>query len=324
MRNRPSLIAALLAVVLTFALVDPFRVTSGRFDSNPYTEIAAELEKSSTTGVLVLASYNDFYKFPVYNYLRDVLGTRLAYHGEIAVEYGYDKVLTQASLGEESFLRYLKARNISHLLIPMATAETGVVFHRWSTHGTINLDLNSNAFSLVQRSGGDFPLALYKVDLYFQSASDSIPPTYSLAWNGVRPEFYKLLRIIDEGYNVHYLRKYEERVDTAWVFEGEQPKITLVSPETPNQNFNVELQFVAAYGDNAPPQVLRISVDSRVAILKLMAGDVATTNLTIRNGQSIRIENVFGCPQGISFDPQGQDIREFCYGIREIIIRTED
>ena len=108
MRNRPSLIAALLAVVLTFALVDPFRVASGRFDSNPYAEIAAELEKTSTTGVLVLASYNDFYKFPVYNYLRDILGTRLAYHGEIAVEYGYDEVLTQASLGEESFLRFLK------------------------------------------------------------------------------------------------------------------------------------------------------------------------------------------------------------------------
>jgi len=321
MRNRPSLIAALLAVVLTFALVDPFRVASGRFDSNPYTEIAAELEKSPTKGVLVLASYNDFYKFPVYNYLRDVLGTRLAYHGEIAVEYGYDKVLTQASLGEESFLRYLKSRNISHLLSPMATAETGVVFHRWSTHGTINLDLNSNAFSLAQRSGGDFPLALYKVNLDVQSASDSIPPTYSLAWNGVRPEFYQLLRIIDEGYNVHYLRKYEERVDTAWVFEGEHPKITLVSSETPNQNFNVELQFVAAYGDNAPPQVLRISVDSQVVVLKLKAGDVATTNLIIRDGQSIKIENVFGCPQGISFDPQGQDIREFCYGLRDVQVR---
>jgi hypothetical protein len=304
MRNRPSLIAALLAVVLTFTVVDPFGVASGRFDPNPYTEIASELEKSSTTGVLVLASYNDLYKFPVYNYLRNVLGTRLAYHGEIAVEYGYDEVLTQVSLGEESFLRYLKSRNISHLIIPMATAETGVVFHRWSTHGTINLDLNSNAFSLVQKSGGDFPLALYKVKFDVQSASDSIPPTYSLAWSGVRQEFYQLLRMIDEGYNVHYLRKYEERVDTAWVFEGEQPKITLVSPATPNQNFNLELQFVAAYGDNAPPQVLRISVDSQVVVLKLKAGDIATTNLNIRNGQSIKIENVFGCPQGITFTNQ--------------------
>jgi hypothetical protein len=83
----------------------------------------------------------------------------------------------------------------------------------------------------------------------------------------------------------------------------------------------LELQFVAAYGDNAPPQVLRISVDSQVVVLKLKAGDIATTNLDIRDGQSIRIENVFGCPQGIAFDPEGQDIREFCYGIRDVQVR---
>jgi hypothetical protein len=78
---------------------------------------------------------------------------------------------------------------------------------------------------------------------------------------------------------------------------------------------------VAAYGDNAPPQVLRITVDSLVVVLKLKAAEVATTNLTIRNGQSIKIENVFGCPQGIAFDPEGQDIREFCYGLRDVQVR---
>jgi hypothetical protein len=321
MRNRPSVIAALLAVVLAFVVVDPFRVTSGRFDSNPYTEMTAELGKSSTMGALVLASYNDFYKFPVYNYLRDLLGTRLAYHGEIAVEYGYDEVLTQASLGEESFLRYLKSRSISHLIIPMATAETGVVFHRWSTHGSINLDLNSNAFSLVQKSSGDFPLALYKVNFDVQSTSDGIPPSYSFAWNGVRPEFYQLLRIIDEGYNVHYLRKYEERVDTAWIFEGEQANLTLNSSAVPEQNFTVEMQFVAAYGESAPQQILKISHDANVQVLNLNAGEVGIATFSMRDGQTINIESMLGCRQGISFDPEGQDIRKFCYGLRNLTVR---
>jgi len=323
MRNRPSLIVALLVVVLTFAFVDPFRVTSGRFDSNPYTEMAAELEKSSTTGVLVLASYDDLYKFPVYNYLRDVLGSRLAYHGEIAVEYGYNEVLTQASLGEESFLRYLKARNISHLIIPMATVETGVVFHRWTTRGTVNLDLNSKAFSLVHRSVGNFPLALYSVNFAPQSENEQSPPLYSLKWSGVRPNFYELLRVISEWYVVKSARSYEERTDTAWVFEGEQPKLIFDAPATPNQEFSVELQFVAAYGDNAPAQVLRIYQDSLVKVLNLKSGEVATTTFTMRHGQSIKIENVFGCPQGISFDPEGQDIREFCYGLRDIQVRIK-
>lgn len=323
MKNRPSIIAVLLVIALSFAFVDPLHIASGRYDVNPYTEIEKELNKASTTGVLVLASYADLYKFPVYNYLRDILGTRLAYHGEMVVEYGYDKVLAQASLGEKSFLQYLNSRSISHLIVPMATAETAVVFHRWSTHGTISLDLASSSFSLVQQSIGDFPLAVYKVNFNDQYVNDGEPPQYALDWSGVRQNFYELMRITKEWYVVDYVRKYEERVDTAWVFEGEEPKITLKAPDFPSEEFSINLQFVAAYGDKAPPQVLRISQGSLVEILELKAGAVSTVSFTLANGESINIENMFGCPQGISFDPEGQDIREFCYGLRDIQVRIK-
>jgi hypothetical protein len=103
MKNRSAFIAVLLTVALSFTLVDPLHIASGKYDSNPYTEIAQQLDQSSTIGVLVLASYADLYKFPIYKYLRDILGTRLAYHGEMVVEYGYEEVLGQASLGEKSF-----------------------------------------------------------------------------------------------------------------------------------------------------------------------------------------------------------------------------
>jgi hypothetical protein len=322
MRKRTTLISAVLAVVLSFTLIDPFDIASGKYDSNPYSEIAGELNKSSTVGVLVLASYADFYKFPVYSYLRDVLGTRLAYHGEIAVEYGYDEVLSQASLGEESFLRYLKSRNISHIIIPMATVETGVVFHRWSTHGTVTLDLSSNSFAMVRKSGGDYPLALYKVNFVNESGIDEAPPLYTLEWSGIRPEFFSLLRIIDEGYKVNYLRKYEERIDTAWVFEGEQAKLTFNSIGKPEKEFTVDLQFVAAYGNNAPPQVLRLLKGAEVHAVGLKAGEVSTATFTIKNGESIEIKSVFDCRQGISFEPNDQDIRKFCYGLRDVIVRV--
>lgn len=323
MKNRPSIIAVLLVIALSFAFVDPMHIASGRYDINPYTEIEKELNKASTTGVLVLASYADLYKFPVYNYLRDILGTRLAYHGEMVVEYGYDKVLAQASLGEKSFLQYLSSRSISHLIVPMATAETAVVFHRWSTHGTISLDLTSSSFSLVQQSIGDFPLAVYKVNFNDQYMNDIEPPQYTLDWSGVRQNFYELMRITKEWYVVDYVRKYEERVDTAWVFEGEEPKITLKAPDFPAKEFSIDLQFVAAYGDKAPPQVLRISQGTLVKVLKLKAGEVSTVSFSLANGESINIENVFGCPQGISFDPEGLDIREFCYGLRDIQVRIK-
>ena len=324
MKNRSTFIAAALAVVLSFTVIDPLHITSGKYDSNPYSEIAGELNKSSTVGVLVLASYADFYKFPVFNYLREILGTRLAYRGEVAVEYGYDEVLAQASLGEESFLRYLKSRNISHLIIPMATAETGVVFHRWSTHGTVNLALDSGAYSLVRESSGDFPLALYKVNSPEEFGPHEPPPSYTLEWAGVRPEFYSLLRIIDEGYKVTSSRKYEERIDTAWVFKGEQAKIVFKSPKSPEQVFTVELEFIAAYGNNAPPQVLRLSKDTEVKAVQLRAGQVSTAIFTVKNGESISIENVLGCRQGISFEPNDQDGRWFCYGLRDLKVRVKN
>jgi len=321
MKRRPTLIAALLALVLSFALVDPFHIASGKYDSNPYSEIATELNKSSTSGVLVIASYNDFYKFPVFNYLRDVLGTRLAYHGEIAVEYGYDEVLAQASLGEDSFLQYLKSKNISHLIVPMATVESGEIFHRWSTHGTIKLDLGSQSFSKIRQSVGDFPIALYAVNNSKTDESIDSPPIYSLEWSGVRPSFFQLLRVINEWYEVTYTRKYEERIDTAWVFEGEYLEVTLRSPESPSQDFLIEMQFVAAYGEKAPPQILRILNGAEAKTLNLRAGEVSTVSFKLRNGESIRVHNVFACPQGISFDPEGQDIREFCYGLRDVNVR---
>jgi hypothetical protein len=59
----------------------------------------------------------------------------------------------------------------------MATVETGVVFHRWSTHGTVTLDLSSNSFSLVKKSGGDYPLALYRVNFVNESGIDEAPPS---------------------------------------------------------------------------------------------------------------------------------------------------
>jgi hypothetical protein len=321
MKTRSTLIAALLAVVMSFSIIDPFHIATGTYDSNPYSDIARELNESPSSDVLAIASYADFYKFPVYKYLRDVLGTRLAFHGENSVEYGYGDVLGQASLGEESFLQYLRYRGISHIIVPAPTAETGFVFHRWSTHGTVNLDLNSTIFSLARKSGGDYPLALYRVNYPNSTRADKIPPSYTLEWSGVRTQFYSLLRIIDERYKVNYVRKYEERIDTAWVFDGEQVGMTLVSEDTPDQEFVVEMQFVAAYGENAPTQVLKLSIDAQVQAVTLRAGEVNAVSIVIRNGQTIQIENVFACKEGTSFAPSDNDGRKFCYGIREIFLR---
>ena len=322
MKNRSTIVAGLLAVVLAFSLVDPMNVLSGKYDKSPYSDIQNELSKSNSSGVLVLASYADLYQFPPFRYLRNILGTRSAVRGELAVEYGYEDVLSQASLGEESFLHYLKSGKISHLIIPLATVQTGEVFHRWSKHGTIKLDLNSAAFSLVKQSGGSYPLALYTINHESIAETIAVPPTYVLEWTGVRESFHQLQRIAEEGYRVRYLQRYEDRVDTAWVFKGEQITLSLTADQTPEQVFSVELQFVAAYGDKAPPQVLRIEHKSGTKSVILKAQEIALATFDMFSGETITIKDAFGCRQGLSFAPEDQDIREFCYGLRDVKVRV--
>jgi hypothetical protein len=174
---------------------------------------------------------------------------------------------------------------------------------------------------LIRKSGGEFPLALYEVNFEESVVPVEIPPVYSLSWSGVRPGFYDLLRSVDERYEVRYSRNYEEGVETSWVFKGEQVKMTLNSPDTPDQVFQVEIQFIAAYGGFAPPQILRISQDTKVIVLRLKAGEPPTATFEMRNGQSIDIENVLGCNKGTSFNPVDSDIREFCYGVLDIQVR---
>lgn len=321
MKNRSTIATALLAVVVAFCFIDPLNAVSGKYDKSPYSGIQKELSKSETSRVLVFASYADLYQFPPFRYLRDIFGTRLAVRGELAVEYGYEEVLSQASLGEESFLRYLQYEHISHLIVPMTTAQTGEVFHRWSEHGSVKINLSSNAFSLVQKSGGSYPLALYSVNHANNSEPLTKPPTYLLRWAGVRPAFHQLLRITEEGYRVRYLQRYEDRVDTAWVFKGEQAILSFISDQNPDQVFSVELQFVAAYGENAPPQVLRIEHNLNTRSVSLKAQEVASITFNMLSGESIKIRDVLGCRQGLSFAPEDQDIREFCYGLRDVKVR---
>ena len=80
--------------------------------------VESALKSDSHSKVLYIASYNDFYEFEVNDYLRAILGRRLAVMGEFVVEGNYEEVLARASLGLVPFLDYLVANGVTHLLVP--------------------------------------------------------------------------------------------------------------------------------------------------------------------------------------------------------------
>jgi hypothetical protein len=313
--QKETLFAGLFAVLFAMAL--------GFSIAGPVNQITNALASETHTKVLYIASYNDYYKFDVNDYLRSILGRRLALVGEIVVEGNYDEILARASLGTSQFLEYLKSNKVTHLLLPKATYDTSAIFHRWSNHGTINISLDQSVFTLEAMSGGDSPLALLKINYGTASIGGKAVPNYEIKWSGVREDFYVLKRAINEDYFTTYARGYPERIDVSWVLHGENAQLTLVSNSS-DQLFNVEIEFIAAYGENAPPQLLRVVSNSESQIVSLFPNVKQKVIMKVLPGDEISITNILGCNIGTSFDPTGTDSRNFCYGVSDVRVELVD
>ena len=300
-----GLIAAVLAIALGFSAI------------GPSDQIVNSLESDGSSKILYIASYNDYYKFEVNDYLRSILGRRLALAGEIVVEGNYDEILARASLGTNQFLKYLRSNQVTHLLLPKDTYDASFIFHRWSNHGTINIPIDKTVFELEATSNGDGPLALLKINYGTEAISEGTVPGYEIKWSGVREDFYALKRAINEGYFTTYARAYPERIDVSWVLQGETARLTLASNNS-DQLFNVEIEFVAAYGENAPHQILRIVSNSVSQIVALRPNMKEKVTIRVLPGDEIMISNILGCSAGTSFDPAGADPRKFCYGVSDV------
>ncbi len=284
--------------------------------------VKSALESESNSKVLYIASYNDFYEFEVHDYLRAILGRRLAFMGEYVVEGNYEEVLARASLGLVPFLDYLVSNGVTHLLVPEKNYREKLIYHRWSKHGTINIALDDTVFSVDANSGGDNPLMLLRINHKITSQVREVP-SYELTWLGVRENFHSLRRIINEGYLTTYSRAYEERLDVSWVFKGEEVKLLFTSSSV-TQSFKLEVELIAAYGELAPPQLLQIRSKSTNKNVLLKPLEKRVVAFDVKTGDELKIVNLLGCNAGTSFDPDGTDSRLFCYGDTDVRVSVND
>jgi|694.fasta_scaffold29832_8 hypothetical protein len=312
--SKETLLALLMAAALVIAL---------NFSPNStVSPVESALKSDSHSKVLYIASYNDFYEFEVNDYLRAILGRRLAVMGEFVVEGNYEEVLARASLGLVPFLDYLVANGVTHLLVPEKNYREKLIYHRWSKHGTINIALDDTVFSEEANSGGDNPLVLLRINHERTSQVREVP-NYEITWLGVRENFHALRRIINEGYLTTYLRAYEERTDVSWVFKGEELRLLFTSPSV-SQSFILEVEFIAAYGELAPPQILQVRTKDLNENILLMPLEKRVVAFDVKSGDELKVVNLLGCNSGTSFDPVGADSRQFCYGVTDVRVSVTD
>ncbi len=310
-----------LLFVIVGLFIDPRGATIGYQDSYSYRQIRDVLESSPENRAIYLAGFDDYYSIAPNFRLRTETS-------ESFVEAGYDRILNAASLGDKAFNSYLVDDQVSHVVVPLSSAINDRIWHKWGNLGGISIRLKSPFFREVVRTIGEFPVVLYEV--LNESGSNTYQTRmYSLEWSGVRREFYELQRKIQEVgmYTYEYSKFYSDGMDVSWVFQGtdgatDKPRFLIRTPNLPNRLFSVDVTLLAAYGGNAPTQIIRVSTLSGAQSIMVSAGKPAIVKLQLSSNELVSFDNVLPCRLPSTFDSSDGDQRRFCYGIGDIKVRA--
>ena len=277
----------------------------------PVNGIEAGAEAKS---VLLLSSWDDVYSLEYNNYWRSEVSDDF-------VEARYDEVLDAASLGDEFFNQFLKSKGVTHVLVPESTSVRGQIFHKWGERGSINIDLNSGFFTLVEKKSGPFASALYRVRESGSNTDQNVAADYSLEWSNVDWWFYRSGRSKKEvGMYAYgdYSIGYDSGESSSWFYD--------LSPERSNElvvhftskdikNVNIRLGLLAAYGVNAPDHEVLVESKNFSERLTLTAAGPSYVDVVVESGSEIRIKNVTPCKLPSEFEPNDGSIFKICYGI---------
>ena len=301
--------------------IDPFGATVGFRDADSYRPMRDVLDETANSKALYLASYDDFYSIEPNFRLRNETSEGFA-------EFGYESVLSAASFGDTAFNSYLFQQGFTHIVVPLSTATRGKVFYKWGRLGSVSIVLKEPFFEKVLVSQGDFPVVLYKVLYNSKQNFQSKFQGYALVWDGVPKSFFELNNQIQESgmYAYTYTKSYLDGPDVSWVLQDDSgvipnPRFVLKTPGVTNKELLIEIKFIAAYGGNAPTQIIRVSTPTSAQALVVKAGESATVTLVVNSNQEVAFDNILPCRPADTFAPEDHDPRVFCYGISEITVR---
>ena len=301
--------------------IDPFGATVGFRDADSYRPMRDVLDETANSKALYLASYDDFYSIEPNFRLRNETSEGFA-------EFGYESVLSAASFGDTAFNSYLFQQGFTHIVVPLSTATRGKVFYKWGRLGSVSIVLKEPFFEKVLVSQGDFPVVLYKVLYNSKQNFQSKFQGYALVWDGVPKSFFELNNQIQESgmYAYTYTKSYLDGPDVSWVLQDDSgptpnPRFVLQIRGDTNKKLLIEIKFIAAYGGNAPTQIIRVSTSTSAQALSVKAGKSATATLVVDSNQEVAFDNILPCRPADTFAPDDHDPRVFCYGISEVNVR---
>lgn len=319
-RGRLAISGLVLVVACLFA--DPTGLTIGFRDNDSYREIRDLVGSVPNVKALYLASDDDLYGIEPNFRLR-------AETSEKFVEAGYQEILSAASLGDVAFNSYLLQQGCKFVIVPLSTANRGQVSHKWGRLGEVLIRLQPPYFRQVLQSQGEFPVVLYEVlgDRGEVGIVQSLQ--YELQWSGVRSTFYQPMHTLRElgMYSYTYSKMYEDGRDVSWVYKGidgytEEPQFSIQVANDERQRFKIDVTLLAAYGGNAPTQIVRVTTPMGNQFVRVSAGKPVVIHLQLEANENVKLSSTLPCRLQSFFDTPNGEAREFCFGISNLLIRT--
>jgi len=318
-RGRLAIIGLVLVIVCLFA--DPTGLTIGFRDNDSYRDIRDVVGNAPNAKALYLASDDDLYS------IEPNFRSR-AETSEKFVEASYQEILSAASLGDVAFNSYLLQQGCKFVIVPLSTANRGQVSHKWGRLGEISIRLQPPYFRQVIQSQGEFPVVLYEVLGKSGEVGNVQSLQYELQWSGVRRAFHEPVRTLQEVgmYSYTYSNMYEDGRDVSWVYKTtdgytEEPQFSIHVVNNENQRFNVHITLLAAYGGNAPTQIVRVTTLTVAQSVMVSPGKPGVVYLQLEANEKVKLSTVLPCRLQSSFDTPNGDTRGFCFGIGNIRLR---
>ena len=200
------------------------------------------------------------------------------------------RFIRAASRGVEELSKYLTHEGITHLLIAGTGQERNRIFYRWGVGPSVDVTLTEPLFRVAAVAFGEYPATLYAVEKVELDGFCSECQGVRLEWNGVRESAINTSRY---GY-----------VDS-------------------DVRYRVIFEIIAAYGDNAPHQILKFQTEEGVQFEKIVGGPGREVSVEMDVGKKLKIHSVLPCmvPAVAQLEAGSQDMRELCFGISSIKVK---
>jgi hypothetical protein len=314
-------VSVLSIALLLFALMlDPVGTISGSQDYDSYIEVRDYLNSTENANALYFASDGDFNQFLSHN-------EALREFPLDFIQSFYSELKSVASFGDWYFNKFLNKNSISHLVVPAQSARELKLEHKWGKTGSVEISLSEPFFEKILTTGGNLPIALFKVST--TSKTELSTTTYEFVWDpSVRESLYSpIVQQIEDGqYNYELSSTYLDGSDISWVYDtsdgqSEPVLFHITSPEASKGVFRVEIQLRAAYGSNAPSQVVVIRTKDHVSTNIVSASKSQNVSFLIASDENIEVSSALPCQFAMNFDPNAKQNQKFCFGISKILVR---